>query len=153
MEKLKRVDSSDADFQSLVVLLDAELAERDGEEHPFYAAFNSIDAIQYAVVYKVEGQPVACGAIKPFDAACVEVKRMFVHPHYRRKGFAAIVLQELELWALELGVSACVLETGKKQPEAIGLYQKSGYRIIPNYGQYADVENSVCMKKDLEKLN
>jgi hypothetical protein len=42
-----------------------------------------------------------------------------------------------------------VLETGKRQPEAIGLYEKSGYKAIPNYGQYAGVENSVCFEKEL----
>ena len=40
-----------------------------------------------------------------------------------------------------------ILETGKKQPEAIALYTKKGYHITPNYGQYAGVENSVCFEK------
>jgi hypothetical protein len=57
----------------------------------------------------------------------------------------------LEIWSGELSYSRCVLETGKKQPEAIALYQKSAYRKIPNYGQYADVENSVCFEKKLVK--
>ncbi|WP_407524361.1 GNAT family N-acetyltransferase [Lacibacter sp. MH-610] len=56
---------------------------------------------------------------------------------------------QLEQWAKEEGYSAAVLETGKKQPEAIRLYEKCGYSRIPNYGQYAGVENSVCMKKEL----
>jgi GNAT superfamily N-acetyltransferase len=53
----------------------------------------------------------------------------------------------LELWAAELGYTAYVLETGRKQPEAIRIYQKAGYTVIPNYGQYKNVENSVCMTK------
>lgn len=72
---------------------------------------------------------------------------MFVKPECRGQGIAQAVLAELESWAGELGFKECVLETGKKQPEAIRLYQKSGYELIPNYGQYAGIENSVCMKK------
>jgi hypothetical protein len=42
------------------------------------------------------------------------------------------------------------LETGKKQPEAIRLYEKNGYKLIPNYGQYAKIDNSVCFEKDIK---
>jgi GNAT superfamily N-acetyltransferase len=58
-------------------------------------------------------------------------------------------LKELELWAAEVNYKDCILETGKKQPEAIALYKKAGYTIISNYGQYKNVENSVCMKKSI----
>ncbi len=77
----------------------------------------------------------------------MEVKRMYTLPEYRGKGIAAAVLNELEKWAAELGCGRCVLETGMKQPEAIRLYEKSGYSVIPNYGQYAGLENSVCFEK------
>jgi len=59
------------------------------------------------------------------------------------------ILAELESWDADSGFSSCVLETGFKQPEAIALYKRSGYSVIPNYGQYADVANSVCMEKTL----
>lgn len=53
------------------------------------------------------------------------------------------------LWLLGATIyEKCILETGKKQPEAIGLHQKNGYKIIPNYGQYAEIENSLCFEKD-----
>ena len=74
---------------------------------------------------------------------------MFVHPKYRNKGIGLDILNELELWASELNYSECILETGKKQPEAIKLYTKAGYQIIENYGQYENIENSVCMKKTI----
>jgi GNAT superfamily N-acetyltransferase len=79
----------------------------------------------------------------------MEVKRMYTLPEYRGKGIASIVLAELEKWAAELGYQKTVLETGKRQPEAIALYEKNNYRQIPNYGQYAGVENSVCFEKEL----
>jgi hypothetical protein len=59
------------------------------------------------------------------------------------------VLRELETWAGELHYTSCLLETGLKQPEAIRLYEKNGYALIPNYGQYAGVDNSVCFEKVL----
>ena len=74
---------------------------------------------------------------------------MFVKDEYRSKGIATKVLIELELWAGSLGYNKCILETGLKQPEAIHLYKKNGYTVIPNYGQYAGVANSVCMEKVL----
>ena len=146
---IRRVTSADADFVMLVRLLDAELAERDGADHPFYAQFNKIDSIKHVVLALEDGVPVGCGAIKGFGPGTMEVKRMFVVPERRGTGVATMVLAELERWAIELGASRCILETGKKQPEAIALYGKNGYSIIANYGQYAGVENSVCFAKVL----
>ena len=79
----------------------------------------------------------------------MEVKRMYTLPEYRGKGLAAMVLSDLEKWASELAYKRCVLETGKRQPEAIKLYEKNGYQVTPNYGQYIGIENSVCFEKPL----
>jgi len=144
---LIRTNSDNKDFRALVSLLDKDLAIRDGEEHAFYAQFNKVDSIKEVVVAYQNQTPVACGAIKAFSNTAAEVKRMFVHPDYRKQGIAAKVLSELENWAAELGFSHAVLETGKKQAEAIALYRKNGYNITPNYGQYIGVDNSVCMVK------
>ncbi|MCW3125413.1 MAG: family N-acetyltransferase [Bacteroidetes bacterium] len=149
MTTLKRTNSDDPDFRDLVTLLDKDLRIRDGDDHEFYAQFNKIDTIRNAIVAYQQGTPVSCGAFKEYDKDTVEIKRMYTLPRYRGQGIAAEVLKELETWAKEKGYTACVLETGKKQPEAIRLYEKSGYAIIPNYGQYDGVENSVCMKKEL----
>lgn len=150
---LERTDSSNPDFRKLVALLDADLAIRDGDEHAFYAQFNKVDQIRHCLVGRLDGEPIACGAIRAQDDQTMEVKRMFVQPQHRGKGYAGLVLAELEQWASELGYPRTVLETGKKQPEAIALYLKSGYQIIPNYGQYAGVENSVCMEKHLKHFS
>jgi putative acetyltransferase len=147
MSLLKRTTSADMDFQNLVHLLDKDLQIRDGEEHSFYAQFNKIDSIKNVVVYYEENDPIGCGAFKQWQPSIAEIKRMFVKPEHRSKGIASVILNELENWAAESGFSACVLETGKKQPEAIRLYTKNNYTIIPNFGQYENVENSVCMKK------
>jgi GNAT superfamily N-acetyltransferase len=80
----------------------------------------------------------------------MEVKRMFTLPECRGKGVATKVLDELEKWATELGYKKCILETGKRQPEAIALYKKNGYKRISNYGQYVAMENSVCFEKEMK---
>lgn len=149
MVTLLRTNSDHPDFISLVRLLDADLAKRDGEEHSFYAQFNAIAQLKYVVVAYENAQAVGCGAIKEQAQGTMEVKRMYVLPESRKSGIATLVLTELERWAHESGYSKCVLETGKRQPEAIGLYEKNGYKIIPNYGQYIGIENSVCFAKQL----
>lgn len=146
---LKRIDSSDVDFQNLVKLLDADLAVRDGDDHAFYHQFNTIDSLKNCVVAYLDGEAVACGAFKPFSEDSVEVKRMYTDSQKRNLGLASRVLHELEVWAKELGYVKCVLETGIQQPEAIALYEKNGYTRIPNYGQYIGIENSVCFEKIL----
>jgi GNAT superfamily N-acetyltransferase len=146
---LKRTNSDDPDFIALVRHLDAELAVRDGDEHAFYHQFNKIVNLKNVVVAYRGEQAVGCGAIKPLEENEMEVKRMFVPLELRGQGIASQVLSELERWASELGAQACCLETGLRQPEAIALYEKSGYERIPNYGQYAGVDNSVCFRKKL----
>ncbi|WP_425635990.1 GNAT family N-acetyltransferase [Algoriphagus yeomjeoni] len=150
MITLTRTDSSNPDFVALVKQLDAYLAEKDGREHDFYNQFNKIVNLRNVVVCYANGIPMACGAIKEFDKDSMEVKRMFTQPDARSKGLASRVLSELESWAAELGYKKCVLETGKRQVEAVEFYKKKGYSIIPNYAQYVGVENSVCFQKGLK---
>lgn len=147
MIKIIRTNSDDQDFIDLVKSLDVDLAERDGNDHPFYAQFNKIDKIKYVVVAYENGKPIGCGAIKEYAPTTMEIKRMYTLPERRGKGIATKVLTELEKWATELSYEKCILETGRKQPEAIRLYKKNGYKLIPNYGQYSEIENSVCFEK------
>jgi putative acetyltransferase len=146
---IQRVAESDEEFLTLVRLLDAELAERDGDEHGFYAQFNKPVGLGGVVVAYLDGEAVGCGAFKRYDDGIAEIKRMFTRPEARGKRIAASVLKELESWAGKAGFSECILETGLKQPEAIALYTREGYEVIPNYGQYEGVDNSVCMRKVL----
>jgi len=144
-----RTDSEHVDFRMLAALLDLDLVIRDGDDHAFYARFNQIESIKELVIAYQRRMLVACGVIKPFTATAAEVKRMFVRPDYKKQSIAAKALSGLENWATELGFSLCVLETGKKRPEAIGLYQKAYYRITDNYEQYIGIDNSVYMNKPL----
>ncbi|SOE19694.1 Acetyltransferase (GNAT) family protein [Spirosomataceae bacterium TFI 002] len=147
--EIKRTNSSNADFISLVAELDAALKIIDGDDHGFYDQFNKIDNIKNVVVLYENGSPLACGAFKPHNDNQVEIKRMYSQPAARGKGLASKVLLELENWAAELNFKRCVLETGERQIEALALYNKNGYKIIPNYGQYVGIKNSVCFGKNL----
>lgn len=148
--KILRTTSENPDFQKLVKQLDVYLAVMDGDEHDFYHQYNKIDMLKNCIVIYDNEEAVACGAIKELDSKSMEVKRMYTLPEKRGKGLASTILKELEIWAKELGYEKTVLETGKRQIEAVALYPKCGYKSIPNYGQYVGVDNSVCFEKILD---
>ena len=147
MLKLVRTNSENEDFIYLVKELDAYLKITDGDEHDFYNQFNSINAIKYVVIAYFNEIPVGCGAIKDFSVKAIELKRMFTCEEVRGKGIATQVLFELEQWAKLLNYDSVILETGIRQTEAIQFYKKNLYQIIPNYGQYIGVKNSLCFQK------
>jgi putative acetyltransferase len=151
MLSLVRTNSLNADFRKLVALLDKELWSRYEQEQANYDQYNKIENNNTIVIAYYHEQPIGCGCIKQFDDDTMEVKRMFVLPEYRGQGIAHTILRELEAWAREHSYSVVILETGIRQPEAIQLYKKSGYRVIDNYGQYIGMKSSVCMSKELKK--
>lgn len=147
--KIQRTDSSSEDFRDLVKLLDADLAVRNGEDQAFYNQFNNIDMIKNCIVVYIDEIPAACGAFKKFEEGTVEIKRMYTHSDFRKRGLASTIVKSLEQWAKELNYKKAVLETSLEQNEALSVYEKSGYIRIPNYGQYAGIEKSVCYEKML----
>ena len=149
MIKIKRTSSSEIDFQNLVSELDWELSTRNGETNEFFAQYNKIDQIKNVIIATIDDKPVGCGAMKAYDSDTMEIKRMFVPIEMRGKGIAVHILKNLEKWAKEMNYSKCILETGNKMPEAIRLYEKSNYKVVPNYGQYNGIEDSICFEKHL----
>ena len=146
---INRTDSDDPNFQKLVGELDAALKILDGDEHVFYASLNKTDSLKTVVIAYDDDQCVGCGALRQYEDGAVEIKRMYVLPDLRGKGIASKILAELEKWALELDYKKCILETGVNQVEALGLYPKLGYHVIPNYGKYNGQKSSVCFEKVL----
>ena len=144
---LKRTNSKNQDFVKLVLLLDEDLAIRDGEDHAFYAQFNKINTLKHVVIAYENDIAIGCGAIKKHEDSTAEIKRMFILPQFRGKGYASKILKELEKWASELSFNKCILETGIKQVEAIALYNKNGYALISNFGPYLGVNESKCFEK------
>jgi putative acetyltransferase len=151
MIMLQRTDSKHSEFIALVKELDAYLKITDGDEHDFYNQFNGIEQLNHVKVAYINDVAVGCGAFKAYNSTSVEIKRMFTSPSARSKGVASKILNELENWASELNFQSAVLETGKRQIEAVNFYKKCDYRSIPKYGQYKDMDNSLCFEKKLMK--
>lgn len=149
MVELKRCNSKDDDFISLIKELDEDLRVRNGSKQDFYDKHNLLPDIDTVLVLKEGEKAVACGCFKAYDDDSVEVKRMFVRKDSRGKGYSKKILKNLEIWASELGFKKAVLETGKNQLEALGLYEKCNYKRIENYGPYIGKEYSVCFEKYL----
>ncbi|WP_084553905.1 GNAT family N-acetyltransferase [Desulfopila aestuarii] len=146
--KLVRTDSNNPAFRDLTRKLDAELHARYGRQQAQYDRHNVVDLVKTVIGY-IDEMPIACGCLKLIASQTVELKRMYVDQKHRKKGYAVSLLQALEAWCIELGINTMILETGKGQPEAIGLYQKCGFAITENFGPYIGNTNSVCMQKQL----
>jgi GNAT superfamily N-acetyltransferase len=144
-----RSDAGGATAQGLVHALCTELSERYGTVP---TPFSPLDAFAPRTAFLVAclgTEPVGCGALRRLDDTTAEIKRMYVAPSGRRRGIARRILHELERAAEEFGYQAIRLETGNRQPEAIGLYETSGYRRIAAFGAYIGNPVSVCYEKTL----
>lgn len=150
MISIKRTNSKDKDFPGLIRELDKDLRSRYGAEQEEFDKFNKIENLETVIIAYRNNEPVGCGCFKKFDTDSVEVKRMFVEKTHQGKGIGKAIINELEKWAAEIGYSSMVLETGTRQLEAIHLYKKLGYQIIPNFSPYIGNELSICMKKELK---
>ncbi|SHM72836.1 Acetyltransferase (GNAT) family protein [Chitinophaga jiangningensis] len=144
-----RTNNEQQDFEALTNALDEDLRDRYQELQEIYDEHNVIEAINTVVIAYIGQEAVGCACFREFNDHTIEIKRMFVKPELRGKGIALGILHELENWAKELHYSYAILETGKRQPEAISLYQKSGFTVMDNYGPYIGMDSSICMRKRL----
>ena len=149
MINLVKTNSENIDFINLIKKLDKNLHEINGEEQLLFNDFNKIDMIRHVIVAYENNLPIGCGAIKKYSEDTMEVKRIFVSSENRGKGIASQILNELTIWSKELGYTRCILETGVKQLSAIALYKKNSFEVISNYGEYENIENSICFEKFL----
>ena len=121
-----------------------------GEENRAeYIPYNQLDDIHNVIVAYDDDIPVGSVSFKKYDDECAEVKRVFVKEEYRNKGIANELMELLENTAREQGYRYLILESGAPLVAAMALYRKIGYKVIPNYGQYREMPNSICMKKEL----
>ncbi len=148
-------DPTSPDALELVQRLSAEIAARYDDEDGS-ADFTPGDVLvprSAFLVARLGGRPVGCGALRPLNVPgfedSAEIKRMYVAPDVRGRRLAAQILSQLEALARDFRYARVVLETGTLQPEAIRLYERSGYQRIPCYGSYADDGYSVCFGKVL----
>jgi GNAT superfamily N-acetyltransferase len=141
---ISRAGYDDADAAKLIAELQTEYVRRYGgeDETPVDVADFAPPRGLFLVGFR-DGVAVACGGWRAHDASepefldgDAEVKRMYVRPQARGRGFARLILAELERTAVECGRRRIVLETATEQPEAIALYTSSGYTPVPNFGRY-----------------
>ena len=144
-------DGRSPDFIELCHELDNFLNELVGgeENRAEYIPYNQLDDIHNVIVAYDDNIPVGSASFKKYDDECAEVKRVFVKEEYRYKGIANKLMGLLENAAREQGYRYLILESGEPLVAAIALYRKIGYKVIPNYGQYKDMPDSICMKKKL----
>lgn len=144
-------DGSNYDFIELCHLLDSFLNNLVGgeENRAEYIPYNSLDDIHDVIIIYENSAPIACAAFKKYDKECAEVKRVFIKEKYRGKGISKKLMKQLEARAKEKGYKYLILESGEPLVSAMALYRKIGYEVIPNYGQYKNMPDSICMKKEI----
>lgn len=149
--RFEYTDGSNKDFIELCRGLDEFLNEIAGgeENRAEYIQYNKLDDIHDVVIAYDNGNPVGCAAFKKYDGRNAEVKRVFIKKECRGLGISKELMKMLEERAREKGFKYFILESGEPLTAAMALYRKIGYEIIPNYGQYADMPESVCMRKEL----
>jgi len=145
---ISEADPASPQAAALIAALDDDLRAR----YPGLS-IHGIDAAEFHrsggvfLLGSLDGVGVACGAIRPLSHQVAELKRMFVAPGHRGRGFARILLQQLERLAAVRGYRTIRLETGVYQPEAIALYESTGYRLVPGYDEYISDPRSRCFEK------
>ena len=144
---VERVDARNALAARLLGEMCAELERRYHRPPSPYAVEEAEAPRAGFVVASLGGEPVGCGALRCLDETTVEVKRMYVAPGARRRGVARRLLAELERLAAAYGYRRIILETGVFQPEALALYDATGYRRTPTYGRYVGNPDAVCFEK------
>ena len=132
---LERPDSDDA--KALIEELEAYLIPLSpAESRHGYSIEKLINEQVPFFVVRDNGTPVACGGVKLFGTDYGEIKRMYVRPQFRGLGFGKLMLNHLAEYARNHGVAKLRLETGIAQRDAIALYERSGFRSIPPFGDY-----------------
>jgi putative acetyltransferase len=119
---------------------------------------SAADVPVFLVAY-CAGIPVGCGGLRPLPDNAAEIKRMFVDPAYRGPieagegvgggSVAGLVLARLEEEAERRGWAVLMLETGVFLGKARRFYERCGYVQRGMFGEYREVDNSVCYEKRL----
>ena len=141
--------------KQLSELLELEFKYTNGEDHDFVMLCNKLDyaldelAIHNVIVVYCKGKPVGCGSFKMYDEEHAELKRIYTEPICRGIGLGVEIVRRLEAVAKMEGYKWCILETGEPLGAACHIYKKMGYKVIPNYGQYVNMPESICMQRKI----
>lgn len=150
----RRTDGQNEDFIENCRLLDLDLDRRVGKKikREKYRQYNLLDKIQEAIVVYDRGKAIGGGALRRYGEETVELKRIFVRPDCQGRGVGTQLVSLLLEWAAELGYKRVILETGELLTESCALYKKLGFQVIPNYGPYVNMPDSLCMEKNLGEV-
>lgn len=145
------IDGNKTDFIHLCKLLDDTLNVIAGgeENRKQYIQYNTLGSIHDVIIAYDNEIPVGCASYKFYETGVAEVKRVFVKDEYRGRGISKSMMILLENRGIEQGYKKFILETSNTFASAIGLYKSQGFYVIPNYGQYKEMEESICMEKIL----
>ncbi len=142
----------DVDVQCLAAAQQAELRARyDGGGEPGTPP-SAADISVVLLARDGDGSVLGCGALRALGDGVAELKRMYVVPSARGRGVSKALLAALEGEALRRRWTTLRLETGSRQPEALGLYAGAGYRPIPAFGAYVggpDADDSLFFERVL----
>jgi putative acetyltransferase len=139
-----------ADATALIEELEAHLASRyPSESRHGFSVQKLIDQQVAFFVLRADGRPAGCGGILLVGREYGELKRMYVRPEFRGRNLGGLLIARLSQHAREHGVALLRLETGTQQLEAIRLYKRVGFRVIPPFGPYFDDPNSRCYEMQL----
>ena len=144
----ERPDSVDA--IALIAELEAYLVPLYPAEsrHGFSVEKLLRDKVAFFVI-RQDRAAAGCSGVKLFGSQYGEVKRMYVRPQFRGIGLAKAMLEHLADYSREQGVGLLRLETGIHQVEAIGLYERMGFRSIPPFGEYREDPLSRFYEKEI----
>jgi GNAT superfamily N-acetyltransferase len=149
---IRRADFRSEDAQRLVEALNRELRGLYPEQAAQHFRLDPEELEEGRgafVIATFHGAPIGCGAVRRIGDGVGEIKRMYVAPEHRGRGVARLVLEALESEARALRIGRLLLETGRRQPAAIRVYEREGFTHIPPYGEYVRSPLSVCMEKFL----
>jgi GNAT superfamily N-acetyltransferase len=152
--RTEQVPWDDPDVQRLAADQQAEVRARYGGKDEPGAHPSAADVGVVLVARDDDGTALGCGALRALGDGVAEVKRMYVVPAARGRGVSRAVLGALEVAARERGWTTLRLETGPRQPEAIGLYSSAGYGPIEAFGTYVgdpDAEESLFFERALDR--
>ncbi|HEY9229164.1 MAG TPA: GNAT family N-acetyltransferase [Gemmatimonadaceae bacterium] len=148
--RLRSIAADHPESVALICELDAELNVVTPKEHMFgLHPGEAADPRLRFFIIEAEDAIVGCGALRELEPGIVELKRMFVRPAFRGRGYGRDLLEQVEREAIAAGIDRIRLETSADLPVAVGLYRSFGFVEIPKYGEYVNSPYSLCMEKRL----
>lgn len=150
--EIRAVWLDDVDVQLLISQLNMDLYSRYPEPGALVFSLEAADIVEGVgalLMAELDGEPVGCCAYRRFDddPGTAEVKRLYVTLAGRDKKVGRALLDEIERVAAAFGVVRFVLETGPRQPEAMRVFESSGYSVCEPWGRFVGKDYSICMEK------